>query len=253
MGYFTLEQRVEMNRLRDDGLSLKVIAAHFGCSRALVSMYTRRSANRRISEDERIQMREMRARGAALAEVAKLFGRTPSQVSAITAQGRNPSQIDRMRSLRKGGMSGREIARQLSVDEAFVSRKTVGLVPQGQNYRRASRGCERPRIVRAVPNGRRICIRLWYSIRVLRTFTVSDLIAVAEVGNRRTTCAYLNTLRRAGFLTVRRCNPGHGDESTWRLVRNTGPQCPAILRRGAAVWDFNTSSEYPVLKGILAE
>lgn len=238
-----------MNRLRDDGMSIKAIAARFGCSKALVSQYTCRTTNRRISEGERAEMRKLRARGATLADIAKLFGRTRPQVSAITTRGRNPDQIDRMRSLRKGGMSGREIAQQLGVDEAFVSRKTIGLVPQGQNYGGAAKASEPPRIVRAAASGRRICIRLWYSIRVLRTFTVSDLLAVAEISNRRTACAYLNTLRRAGFLAVRHGSAGSLEESTWRLVRNTGPQCPAILRRGAAIWDFNTCTEYPLSPG----
>lgn len=88
--------------------------------------------------------------------------------------------------------------------------------------------------------------RLWYAMRVLRSFTVSDLLAVAEIENRRTTSSFLNTLARAGFLVARRGNRGRREETSFRLARNSGPQCPAVLRKGAAVWDFNTNTEHPV-------
>lgn len=88
--------------------------------------------------------------------------------------------------------------------------------------------------------------RLWYAMRVLRSFTVSDLLAVVEIENRRTTSSFLNTLARAGFLVARRGNRGRREETSFRLARNSGPQCPAVLRKGAAVWDFNTNTEHHV-------
>ncbi|HZF97809.1 MAG TPA: hypothetical protein VEY92_06125 [Pseudoxanthomonas sp.] len=88
--------------------------------------------------------------------------------------------------------------------------------------------------------------RLWYAMRVLRSFTVSDLLAVADIEKRRTASSFLNTLARAGFLNARRGNRGRREETTFRLARNSGPQCPAVLRKGEAVWDFNTNTEHPV-------
>lgn len=105
---------------------------------------------------------------------------------------------------------------------------------------------ELAKFIQASKGDRCVRARLWYAMRVLRGFTVSDLLAVAEIDNRKTTASYLNTLVRAGFLTARRGNRGRREETTFRLARNSGPQCPAVLRKGAAVWDFNTNTEYPV-------
>jgi len=87
--------------------------------------------------------------------------------------------------------------------------------------------------------------RMWYAMRVLRNFTLDELMAVTELTNRRTVGAYLHTLKRAGFVSARRGNAGRREPTNFRLIRNSGPQCPAELRKGAAVWDFNTNTEYP--------
>ena len=90
-----------------------------------------------------------------------------------------------------------------------------------------------------------VCARLWYAMRVLRSFTASDLMAVAEAESRRTTRAFCLNLVKAGFLVaIPRANTR--DPATYRLTRNSGPQCPAVLRKQGVVWDFNTSTEYPI-------
>lgn len=105
---------------------------------------------------------------------------------------------------------------------------------------------ELARIIQIAKGEHCVRARLWYAMRVLRSFTVSELLAVTEIENRRTTSSFLNTLVRAGFLSARRGNRGRREETTYRLARNSGPHCPALLRRGATVWDFNTHTEHPV-------
>lgn len=88
--------------------------------------------------------------------------------------------------------------------------------------------------------------RLWYAARVLRTFTLNELMAVAEIDNRATPRSFINTLTRAGYFSARRSNSALNRETTYRLARNTGPICPAFLRKSTVVYDFNTRTEYPV-------
>lgn len=87
--------------------------------------------------------------------------------------------------------------------------------------------------------------KVWYAIRTLRTFTAGDLLAVTEQSNRQTVLGFLGQLRRTGFLTV---SYGHRGEAHFRLVRDSGPQCPALVRNRTAIYDHNTATEY-ALKG----
>ena len=87
------------------------------------------------------------------------------------------------------------------------------------------------------------CAKLWAAARILRSFTASDLCAVAEYSNVASAQAYLNKLRHAGyFRTVRE---GNGP-TVWTLIRNSGPATPAIIRNRTAVWDFNLEQEFPL-------
>lgn len=87
------------------------------------------------------------------------------------------------------------------------------------------------------------CGKLWYAARVLRRFTTSDLIAVADYENRKSAQAWLNKMRHAGYF---RSVPNGNEEAVWVLLRDSGPQCPAIVRNRTAVWDHNTEKEYPI-------
>ncbi len=102
------------------------------------------------------------------------------------------------------------------------------------------------KLVQAAKGEACINAKRWYAMRVLRSFTVGDVLAVTETDNRSTTIGYLNKLTRAGFLAAKRGNRGAREETTYRLVRNSGPQCPAIIRHGKAVWDFNLNKEFPI-------
>ncbi|WP_162407322.1 hypothetical protein [Pseudoxanthomonas jiangsuensis] len=88
--------------------------------------------------------------------------------------------------------------------------------------------------------------RLWYAMRVLRSFTPSELMAVAEVESRRNTRNYCQRLARAGFLAAIPAPRRLQQETTFRLVRNTGPKCPGVLLARGVVWDHNTNQEYPI-------
>ena len=87
------------------------------------------------------------------------------------------------------------------------------------------------------------CGKLWYAARVLRRFTTSTLLAVADYPNRKSAQAWLNKLRHAGYF--RSCASGN-EEAIWTLIRDTGPICPAIVRKRTSVWDYNTEKEYPI-------
>lgn len=88
--------------------------------------------------------------------------------------------------------------------------------------------------------------KLWQALRILRTFTVADLLAVAELADskRKSVLGFLYPLRRTGYLRVRYVGPR--GEAVFQLVRDTGPLPPALVRNHTVVWDQNTATEYPV-------
>ncbi len=87
------------------------------------------------------------------------------------------------------------------------------------------------------------CAKLWAAARILTSFTASDLVAVAEYSNKASAQAYLNKLRHAGYFRTQRNGNG---ETTWTLIRNSGPQTPALIRNRTAVWDYNLDREFPI-------
>lgn len=81
--------------------------------------------------------------------------------------------------------------------------------------------------------------RMWQAMRVMRTFTVADMEATAEVC-RASATHYVRALRDAGYL---QCVDGaHAGRfalgATYRLLKNTGPHGPRVSRDGN-VLDLN--------------
>ena len=85
---------------------------------------------------------------------------------------------------------------------------------------------------------------VWQAMRVLRDFTTADIAAVCEIDKPDSVRSYCNFLVRAGFL--RRRGRGGWHPSRYTLVRNSGPEPPAMVRNGKSVWDPNTGTEYPL-------
>lgn len=86
--------------------------------------------------------------------------------------------------------------------------------------------------------------RMWQSMRVLRTFTVADMQATAEV-SRASATHYVRALRDAGYVVSAGSKP-RGSRSefiAYRLVRNTGPYGPRVARDGS-VFDPNVEPTF---------
>lgn len=75
--------------------------------------------------------------------------------------------------------------------------------------------------------------RIWQALRVMREFTVAEIIATAEASATNTR-HYLRSLAKADYvLCVRSRHSGYsGGHALWRLVRDTGPYAPRIGARG---------------------
>lgn len=85
--------------------------------------------------------------------------------------------------------------------------------------------------------------RVWQSMRMLRRFTLPDLIVSAEAGAQNVRY-YVGELHAAGYLAIavpfrRGMVGGH---QVWRLLRNTGPHAPRLVGRRTrpAIFDPNT-------------
>jgi len=80
--------------------------------------------------------------------------------------------------------------------------------------------------------------RAWNAIRIFKVFRASEIAAGADI-NEANLQKYLLALQRAGYLRVER--PKQNGKSlghvVWRLVDNTGPQCPIVRQEG--VYDPN--------------
>jgi len=85
--------------------------------------------------------------------------------------------------------------------------------------------------------------KLWRAMRILRDFTIGDLLAVCEVSSRASINTFCFQLRRAGYLMQRRSPRRHG-EARYRLLRNTGPESPIYVRSRGLFWDPNDEKEY---------
>ncbi len=75
--------------------------------------------------------------------------------------------------------------------------------------------------------------RIWQSMRILRRFTLADLIASAE-STRTNTQKYVQQLRAKGYVRViqARRSGFPGEDAVYQLVRNTGPLPPRIGKQG---------------------
>ena len=85
--------------------------------------------------------------------------------------------------------------------------------------------------------------RIWTSMRVMRRFTLPELIVTAQAGESNARC-YIGELHAAGYIAIavpfrRGAIGGH---QVWRLVRNTGPHAPRRIGRHTrpAIFDPNT-------------
>lgn len=81
--------------------------------------------------------------------------------------------------------------------------------------------------------------RMWQSMRMLRTFTVADLQATAEV-SRASATHYVRALLDAGYLqpAVRNARICRNKFRSYWLTKNTGPHAPRVSRDGS-VFDPN--------------
>lgn len=111
----------------------------------------------------------------------------------------------------------------------------------------ARRKGARNRVWKRTPRARD---RAWQSMRILRQFSVPDLVATAEIG-RDNAHKYVRGLRRAGYLrVVREKREGvTGGHEAYMLVRDTGPKAPRLQTDGNT-YDPN---EHQVYEGGLAQ
>ncbi|MDL3984612.1 hypothetical protein [Shewanella xiamenensis] len=85
--------------------------------------------------------------------------------------------------------------------------------------------------------------RVWQSMRILRNFTYSDLVATAEV-SKGIANSFCNLLMRFGYVRQIRANPTNlpvqersGQYAVYRLVKDTGPIAPK--RQDIFLFDAN--------------
>jgi hypothetical protein len=82
--------------------------------------------------------------------------------------------------------------------------------------------------------------KVWNSMRWLGTFTLLDIVATAEVGEKNA-LKYLRSLEKCGY--VRRIKDRRsgfvGGNIVWRLAKNTGPLRP-LERKDGTLFDPNT-------------
>ena len=103
------------------------------------------------------------------------------------------------------------------------------------------------RLVGSLTKSHRVAVarqRAWNAIRVFKVFRASDVAAPADI-NEANLQKYLHALQQAGYLRIDRPKQngktlGH---AIWRLVDNTGPQCPIVRRNG--VYDPNQQQIRP--------
>jgi len=85
--------------------------------------------------------------------------------------------------------------------------------------------------------------RAWRSMRILRQFTIPDLIATAEIGGSNVG-KYLRALKACGYLrvTTPKKDGAKGGYERYRLVKNTGSNQPRC-RSNSTLYDPNTDEE----------
>jgi hypothetical protein len=81
-------------------------------------------------------------------------------------------------------------------------------------------------------------------MRIIRTFTINDILATAEITlyNAR---KYIQRLERTGYITrIQDHVSGRaGSRNVYRLVRNSGPQAPVPYLDGK-IYDPNLDQEF---------
>jgi predicted transcriptional regulator len=82
--------------------------------------------------------------------------------------------------------------------------------------------------------------KMWRSMRIFRSFTVSDIAATSSL-HIETVKRYVNKLKQAGYVSVQVSNGGGGKRGAYnlyRLLKDTGVRSPVVLRDGR-VFDCN--------------
>lgn len=75
--------------------------------------------------------------------------------------------------------------------------------------------------------------RIWQSMRIMRIFTLPDLVATADAGKANAR-KYIRGLMRAGYLTVakKKREGSKGGYEAYHLVRDSGPRAPRLQADG---------------------
>ena len=91
--------------------------------------------------------------------------------------------------------------------------------------------------------------RAWQSMRILRSFDITQIIATAEVSEDNAR-RFILALVRTGYLRVARPHVSGrtGSRIVYRLVRDTGP-LPPILWTDGRVFDPNRNEIFEPLDG----
>lgn len=84
---------------------------------------------------------------------------------------------------------------------------------------------------------------LWTAIRSLGQFRASELAGAASTDTmviaRETASGYVADLLRAGYLAIAGHAPERKQTPIYRLVRNSGPRAPIVMRPERACFDLN--------------
>lgn len=83
--------------------------------------------------------------------------------------------------------------------------------------------------------------RVWQSMRIMRRFTIGDLMTTSEAGKTAVE-KYVAALRKAGYLRLvhNRVNGRAGSRDVFALARDTGPLAPIRRKDNTGVFDPNT-------------
>ncbi len=82
--------------------------------------------------------------------------------------------------------------------------------------------------------------RVWASMRMLRTFSIPDLMATSDAGYDNVK-KYVRGLERAGYLRRIADHTGRkGQHARWILIRDTGHIAPRLCSDGTT-YDANTA------------
>lgn len=86
--------------------------------------------------------------------------------------------------------------------------------------------------------------RAWQSMRILRLFSLPDLVATAEI-RRDNAMKYISGLVKSGYLKLARARDSgrKNGHAHYRLVRDTGPKAPRLQSDGNT-YDPNEHKTY---------